>query len=162
MLNLSFQELFLRGIPEGFLIMFAMNIFSNTSIKVKKYIISSLLYAIIVYYIRQLPIQVGVHTILNIFIIIFISSYINRVDMIPAIRSSIMIIILELICETANVFVIKYIFKLDINYIFNNPNTKIFYGIPSLLLFWCFVTIVYLRKNRKSKLKDKKNGKTFG
>ena len=115
MLKLTLLEFFLRGLPEGFLIIFAVYAFSKTVINIKRYIVSSIIFVIAVYLIRLLPIQYGVHTILNIIVIIVLAVNINKIGIIKSIQASIMTIILEFICEGINIFIIKYIFKEDIN-----------------------------------------------
>ena len=44
MLKLTLLEFFLRGLPEGFLIIFAVYVFSKTVINIKRYIVSSIIY----------------------------------------------------------------------------------------------------------------------
>ena len=75
MLRLTAFEFIARVIPEGFVIMLAMIALSNIKLNVKRYIISSLLFAIYVYVGRMLPINYGVHTILDIFVMIILIIY---------------------------------------------------------------------------------------
>lgn len=158
MLKLTLLEFFLRGLPEDFLLTFAVYAFSKTVINAKKYIISSILLTLIVYLIRFLPIQIGVNTILNIFGLIFLTVNINKISIIKSIQACIMTIILEFICEGINMLVIQYIFKLNINSVFKEPTLKILYGIPSLLIFACFITLYYMKKLKKKELGDVFNG----
>ena len=141
MLKLTFLEIFLRGLPEGFLFMFAVYVFSKTVINIKRYILSSIILVGAVYLIRLLPIQYGVHTILGIIVIIVLAVNINKISIIKSIQSSLMAMILEFICEGINVFIIQYIFKADIMYLLSDPSLKILYGIPSLLIFAAIVFI---------------------
>lgn len=158
MLNVSLMEFFFRAAPEEFLLIFAIYAFSKTAINIKKYLISSILFVIIAYSIRFLPIQYGVHTILNLIVVIVLTVNINKIDIIKSIRASIITIILEFICEGINISIIQYIFKLDLNYILNNPILKILYGIPSLLIFACVTILYYFRALRKKELRDVFNG----
>lgn len=158
MLNLSIQELFFRVIPEEFLFILAIYSFSKTTINIKKYAISSIMLSIIAYLVRLLPIQYGVHTILGIIAILVIAVNIMKIDIIQAIRASIITMIIEFICEVINIFIIQYILKKDINYIFNDPNLKIVYGIPSLIIFAFIITIYYIRAFVKKELKGVING----
>ena len=158
MLKLTLLEFFLRGLPEGFLLIFAVYAFSKTVINIKKYIISSIIFVIAVYLIRLLPIQYGVHSILNIIVIIVLTVNINKIGIIKSIQASIMAMILEFICEGINMFVIQYIFKVDINYLLSDPSLKILYGIPSLLIFAVTVFTYYFWLARRKKLSEVVNG----
>ena len=158
MLKLTLLEFFLRGLPEGFLLIFAVYAFSKTAINIKKYIVTSIIYVIAVYLIRLLPIQYGVHSILNIIVIIILSVNINKISIIKSIQASIMAMILEFICEGINVFVIQYIFKVDIKYLLTDVSLKILYGIPSLLIFVATVSTYYFWLGRRKKLSEVVNG----
>lgn len=154
MLSLSFQEFFLRVIPEEFLFIFAVYAFSKTMINIKKYFMASGLLVVIAYLIRLLPIQYGVHTIIGIVAMIAISTNINRINIIKAIQASIGVIIIEFLCEGINILIIQYVLKKDINYVFSNPNEKILYGIPSMSIFACVVILYYWRALKRNELKD--------
>lgn len=158
MLKLTLLEVFLRALPEGFLLIFAVYAFSKTVISVKKYIISSIIYVIAIYLIRLLPIQYGVHTILNIIVIIVLAVNINKIVIIKSIKASIMAMILEFICEGINVFIIQHIFKRDIVYVLGIPLLKIIYGIPSLVIFATTVFTYYFYLSRRKKLSEVTNG----
>lgn len=153
MLKVTPMEFFVRGIPEAFLFFFAVYAFSKIFINIKRYIISSVLYGVMVYIVRFFPIHYGVHTIINVFIIIILAVNINKIDLIEAIRSAIMIIILQFICEGINVLIIQYVFKVDISYVFNDPALKILYGIPAVLIFLFVVIWYYITLLKRKELK---------
>lgn len=153
MLKLTLMEFFVRGLPEAFLFMFGVYAFSKGLINIKKYIISSVLYGFMAYMVRFLPIHYGVHTILNVFIIITLAVNINNIDLIASIRSAITVIILQFICEGINVLIIQYIFDVDINYVFNDPVLKTLYGIPSIIVFAIVAIAYYIRLSRRKELK---------
>lgn len=158
MLKLTLLEFFFRGIPEEFLIIFAVYAFSKTTVNIKKYIISSIFLVITIYFIRFLPIQYGVNMILGLITIIVLTVNINKIDIVKAIKASIIAITLECICEAINIFIIQYIFKIDVNYVFKEPTLKIVLGIPSLLIFAFFVTTYYIIMSRRKELRDTFNG----
>lgn len=153
MLKLTWVEFFARDIPEAFLFIFAAYAFSKNAINIKKYLLSSVLLAVMVYFIRLLPIQYGVNTILSIIVIIVIIVNINQIDTIKSIKAVVITVILEFICEGINIFIIQSILKLNMNYIFNNAVLKILYGIPSLLLFGCIIAIYYFKLLKRKELK---------
>lgn len=161
MLKLTLLEVFLRVLPEEFLIIFAVYAFSKTVFNVKRYIITSILLLIAVYIIRLLPIQYGVHTILNIIVIIVLAINISKISIIKSIQASIMAVVLEFICEGINMFIIQYILKVNVVNILSNTSLKILYGIPSLVIFATTVCIYYFYLCRRKKLNEVKNGENI-
>ena len=161
MLKLTLLELFLRGLPEGFLLIFAVYVFSKAVIDKKRYITSSIIYVIAVYLIRLLPIQYGVHTILSIIVIIVLAVNISKISIIKSIQACIMAMIFVFVCEGINMIIIKYIFKADIVHILSEPSLKILYSIPSLLIFAAIVFTYYFWLPRRKKLSEVKNGEVI-
>ncbi len=153
MLQITWFEFIVRGIPEAFLFVLAVYAFSKTKINIKKYLLSVLLFSISVYLIRLLPIQYGIHTILNLIALIILSSSINKIDIIKSIQGGIIIIILGFIFEGINAFFIQVVLKIDLNGIMNNPTLKTLYGLPSLLFPVIFVVIYYLRLSKRKELR---------
>ncbi|MCB2305543.1 hypothetical protein LGL08_04885 [Clostridium estertheticum] len=158
MLRLTLLEMFLRSLPEEFLIIFAVYVFSKTVINVKKYIISSMFFVIAVCLIRLLPIQYGVHTILNVIVIIILTTNVNKISIIKSIQASIMAVILEFVCEGINVFIVHYAFKVNVKYAFSERLLKIIYSIPSLVIFAAIIFTYYFYLVRKNKLSEVMNG----
>ncbi|NNU77483.1 hypothetical protein [Clostridium estertheticum] len=161
MLRLTLLEVVLRSLPEEFLVIFAVYVFSKTVINIKRYIISSIIYLFAVYAIRLLPIQYGVHTILNIIIIIVLTDNISKISIIKSIKASIMAVILLFICEGINVFIIQHIFKADVRSVLSHTVTKILYGIPSLLIFAVIVFTYYVYLARGKELKEVIDGENI-
>lgn len=158
MLKLTLLDIFLRGLPEEFLIIFAVYAFSKTAVNIKRYIISSLIFTIAIYFIRLLPIQYGVHIIISIIVIIVLTVNINKISIIKSIQACIMTVILEFICEGINMFIIQHVFKVDIVYMLTDPSLKILYGIPSLVIFATIVSTYYFYLAKRKKLKEIING----
>ena len=82
MLKMTSAEFILRLLPEAF-------IFSKTRINKSKYLLSSFLLGLSVFIIRMLPINYGVHTILNIIMLAVIAYSINKIDLTESIKVSI-------------------------------------------------------------------------
>lgn len=152
MLKISFLEFLLRGLPEAFLLIFAIYTFTKSFLQKKSFLFSSLLLGVLVYLIRFLPIHYGVHTLIVIIAMITLSTYINKIDIIKSIKASIVAIILEFFSEGINVFIIQFVFKKDMNLIFSSPLQKTLYGLPSLLIFGLVVMMFYLKLNKKKEL----------
>lgn len=149
MVILTVFEFVARLIPEAFVIILAMIALSNVKLNGKRYIISSLLLAVCEYCIRMLPINYGVPTILDIFIMIIIMRSINKADVILSIRSSLIITIALFICEGINVLLLSLIFKDTLKGMMENTILKTIYGFPSLILFTIITITYYLLNSRK-------------
>lgn len=159
MFKFSWIEFILRSIPEGFLFIFAAYAFTKSAVNPKKYIMSSVIYGILAYAIRFLPIQYGVHSILNIIVIIAIMIFVNKVDTIKAIQAAIIVMILGFVSEGINVFIIQTILKKNLEVIFNNVTLKTLYGVPSLIIYGIIVALYYFRLLKRKELRYISDGK---
>jgi len=151
MLALTAFEFIVRTIPEAFIFIFACYAFSNTKVNTKKYIISSILLAICTYFVRMLPINYGVHTILIIIIQTVILTNMNNIDIIKSVKSTIMTVILILIFEGINMLALNLIFKDGLDSMLSNTTLKTIYGLPSLVCVFITILIYYFIKRNGTK-----------
>lgn len=151
MLKLTAIEFILRTIPEAFVYILAAYLFSNTKINLRRYLAASILLAVVTFIIRMLPINYGVHTILVVITATIILPYINKIDVIQAIKSIIITIICLLIFEGINIQILYIIFKDGLDSIFLNPILKTLYGLPSLICFYIVILSYYLIKRNTVK-----------
>lgn len=141
MLKLSFIELLERGLPEALILIWSCYLLTKTKLKLNKYIITAIIFATLNYFVRYLPIQYGLNTILAFGILIFINIKLTKIPAVKAIKVSFFVLITELICEILNLGIIKYVFKIDIARVFGNSQLKTLDGIPSLILFIIIIII---------------------
>lgn len=149
MLTLTWIELLLGVIPECFVFVYGVHKFSNKPMCTKRVVISALLMALFGYLVRLLPIQFGVHTLIIIMIFIVVSIYINRIEMIKAIASLLLLFIIRLITEWLTFFMLKKMFNISTDDLFHEPVKKVLYTLPSLFMFFAAILVVYFLKNRK-------------
>lgn len=159
MLKITFLEFIIRGIPEGLIFFIAVHAFSKTKIQVRRYLFSSILYSVMVYLIRFLPIQNGVDSILNLIVLIIFAVIGNKIDIVKSIKAAIIIMLFEFILEGANLFAIQFVMKKDMVLIFKDPVIKTIYFIPSLLIFGCIVFGYYIVLLKRKELKNISYGK---
>lgn len=142
MLKLTVFEFIFRTLPEAFLFILVGYAFSKTKINVIRYIISSILYAVAVYFIRLLPINYGIHTILGIICMNILICYVNRIDIILAIKSSIIATIVLFFLEGLNMLTLSFLFKDQLETIMYDSKLKTICGLPSIVCFaiviWCY------------------------
>lgn len=150
MLRLTAFEFIVRAVPEAFVYIFASYALANNKLNTKRYIISSILLATCTYFIRMLPINYGVHTILYIIMQTIILISISKIDIILAIKSSIITTICLFVVELLNLLILNFVFKEQLESIMSNPISKTIYGLPSLVGF-AIVSICYYYLKKKGK-----------
>lgn len=142
MLQISFIQFLGYSIPEAFLIMMAIHLFSGTKINRKRYIISSLLSATFNYVIRFLPIHLGVNTILCMIMAIILNVSINKINIIKSIKFSIFSIVLTGISEILDTLILLAIFGDKLNELMGDPVSKLAFSVTSLVIFIVLVKLV--------------------
>ena len=148
MLKLQPIEFILRAIPESFLVILAIYIFSKTKINKKKYVITSIVFSTILYISRMLPIDYGVHMILSVLALLAIVMLYNKIDAIKGIKSIVFIYLIQLVSELINVVILKLV-NIDLEVLSMDGLYKTILGLPSLIITGVIVLIVYNIKNRK-------------
>lgn len=154
MLKLEPIEYFLRVLPEGFLIIFAIYAFSKIKINKNKFIITSLISSVVFYLIRMLPINYGVHTILSMGFVMLMGVNFNKIELIKVIKSCLIYIITQFASEGVNIFIIQNILKENINEIFLNPISKILYGTPSLVIMFLIIGSYHIYTLKRCEVQD--------
>lgn len=153
MLKLSWLEFVVRTIPEGFLMVLAAHAFSKTKINIKKYFLSSVIFIIMVYLIRLLPIQYGINSILSLIVLIVSMNLINKTDIIKSISAGIIPFILGFLFEGLSIFFMQSVLKMDVNTLMLNGVSRTLVGLPSLGLYAVFVVIYYIILSKQNKLR---------
>lgn len=149
MLALRPIEFILRGLPEGFLVIFAVYVFSKTEIDKKKYLVTSIIFSLIIYIARLLPINYGVHMILSLLSLLLIIISYNKIDAIKGIKSIIFIYLIQLVSELINVFILN-LMNINLEVLSVDPVYKNIVGFPSLIITGLVILIVYkINKNRR-------------
>jgi len=164
MLSATLLEFFLRGIPEGYLFIFAGYTFSKTKLNTKKLIFSGFVLGVIGYLVRFLPISFGVHSVLILIACIVMLNTWHKIPLIKAISAGMIIMIIAFSAEIVNGLLIAVSQGIKIVDIIQNPSVnniefanatqKLIYGLPSLLFMWLVVLVFYVTYKRKDKLID--------
>lgn len=143
MLKLTLLEFFLRVIPEAMTFILGVHAWSKIQIYKKNFLLSSFLLAVGIFMIRMMPISYGIHTLLTIIVVIILMTQLQKIDIVKAIRGSIITIICQFCAEMINAIMITTLFKQDLEMIFEQPLLKIIYGLPSLGIAMGIMLIVY-------------------
>ena len=147
MLRLTWVEFILRNIPEMLILIWGIHIISRKSIDIPKYMLSSIVLAIITFFVRWLPIYFGVHMIINIILIISIMAIIG-IPLIKAIYSTLLMVFMLSLSEFLNSIILSSL-NMNTNINILDPFIKCLYGAPSLAFL--SLLIIILNKILKSK-----------
>ena len=150
MLKVTLIEFILRGIPEAFIHLFAMYAFTGVKLDKRRYVKTGIILAIMMLFIRFLPISYGIHTILIIMAMITLSITLNKLGIIETIRAAIINVIVQFLAEGINMLLIQGMFRKSVQEIVSDPITKVIYGIPSLII-WMLVIFIYYKWIGKKK-----------
>lgn len=142
MLQISLFELAVRGILEGFLFILAVHAFSRTKIDKIPYIISSLIFIAFTYIIRLLNINFGVHTVLNLIVIIGLCVFINRLLLFSVVKGAMLSVLIMFAIEGVNIALLQLVYKDDLVLIIADPYKKTLAGMPGIILFG--ITVIFL------------------
>lgn len=154
-MKLTWIDFFFRLIPETFILIWGICTISNIIISKKTHIIYCILISIEAYVVRLLPIHFGVHIIMNnIFTICLL--IITGISIDIAIRNSLLMMLLLVISEFFNMFILK-ILNVNIEVQFKIPGVESLLLSPSLLLFIlliCFIKFLLRWKAGKINVTD--------
>lgn len=150
MFRLTYVDFFFRLIPESFILMWGIHIFSRKTIDMFKYILLSLILAILCFIIRCLPIYYGVNTDICIMLTIIIVVFIMDIPLIKNVIGTFLLYFMLSLSETINMLLLGSLnINTDISVL--QPLTRCIYGIPSLIIFIISVIILkFILKNKKA------------
>ncbi len=160
----SLTMFLLKGIPEGFLVAWGMHILVGIPIDKKKYLILSLLYVLITYLIRFLPITLGINTVLSLFVMIFSLQMMYHIELSKMPReviASVIILVFIAVSEILNVLLLIMLYgseKADALVNTSNQIMQAIYTIPSTIFLTIFVVSGYFISKAINKKKVEKNG----
>ena len=162
-ISISPIELLIKGTPEGFLFVLAVYILTRTKIDWLKYVIQSLIFIVMTYALRLLPINIGTHTMLSLLALIILFMAFNKVSLqklISAITSVIIIAIIVFISEELNLLLLIAIWgQSKTNALLSGTSIMVsVYEIPSTVIFALVILASYFVLAKIDKNKKVKNG----
>lgn len=143
MFKVSVVQLIVKGIPESLFLMIGLYMFSKTTINKNKYILASVIYMLTTYFIRQLPISFGIHTILTICSAILLAHLICNIEITGCIKSVLIIYLIIIISELINILILQLIFGARVDTLLADQMTKTILGIPSTLMLGLSLFVYY-------------------
>ena len=159
MLKISWIELIIKGIPEGFLDVLAIFFFIRMKFDLVKYFILSVGFIFLNYIIRLLPISFGVNTMLGLLALILLFIIICKAEPSKVIKSVIIMAIFLFISEGINSVILILMFGTEKTMSFvSDPITKSISSIPSTVIFAVIVICSYFVLKKRDEHKKVKNG----
>lgn len=148
MFKLHWIEIFLRLIPEMLLIIWGIYVIARKSINMKIYILSSIIMALVTFFVRMLPIYFGVHTFI-IIILTICAMVITGIPIIKAIYGTLLMFLILTLSEFLNVAILNLL-NINTGIEFANATIKSVLGSPSLIITCLFIiTIRYFIKKKE-------------
>ncbi|WPC43885.1 hypothetical protein [Clostridium sp. JS66] len=148
MLKLTWIEFFFRTIPEMFILIWGIHVISRKSFNIPQYVLSSIVVAILSFFVRWLPIYFGVHMILNIIITISIM-FIIGIPLIKSVYSTLLMCFILSLSEFLNMLILNLL-KINTTIQLLDPVKKCVLEIPSLAITSIFIIIIhYLLKTKE-------------
>lgn len=160
-ISISLIQFLIIGIPQGYLFVLAIFIFTKTKFDIFKYLLLSSVFTIITYLIRFLPISIGVNSMLSLLILIVMFLILYRLDLSKIIKLIVNVILIMLVISASEIINELILENFGVSQKILNasvPLTKSLYMIPSNIMFAVFVLISYLIMKNSSKKEKKIDG----
>lgn len=151
MLQQPIYSLFIRLIPETFLIIYSICLLTNTKIDYKKIFLSAIMGGTGVYIARLLPIHFGVHTILGIILYIVLTVNIFKIDTHKAIAGTLISTVLCFISDVILVVFYTSVLNFSSEMVSSKTLLAVIASIPSLIIFYLILPVVVRVKEMRAK-----------
>jgi len=155
-MKITLLDLILKGIPESAIFMLGIYAFSKTKIIAKQYwsVVSILFVAI--YFIRLLPINYGINTLLSVIVSAILGIAIIRITFLQAIKAALLTTVAVLIGEGVNFYLLQVAYGTQKTLeIIEDPIAKTINTIPSTIVFGLIIfTVYYFNVIRVKGIKD--------
>jgi hypothetical protein len=151
---------FLFGyIMQAFAFILGVFAFNRQKIIVKSYVTVSLLVSVFYFLVRQLPISFGVHTIINLLLLLLVCIFIFKMPIYATIRSTLLVTVFLLASEILNVWLMISIlgrdkFEQEMSVALN----KAIIGLPGSFAFAILILVTYLLSTKSEKNKSENDG----
>lgn len=162
---ISIIQFLIIGIPQGFLLVGWVFVFTKVKFQIHKYILLSAVFTVATYLIRFLPIAVGVNTMLSLLALVLAFQAIYRFNLqvtIKLIVSVISGILVITVAELLNGVLLNILFGQVKAHELTNSGSQVIKSlcfVPSNVLFAMALLILYMALSKKGERKEIGNGK---
>lgn len=161
----SLTMFLIKGIPEGFLVALCMHFLLELKVDIKKYIYISLIYVLVTYLIRFLPITLGINTIIFLFVMIYSFQafyHIGFSKMVREVISALIILVFIAVSEALNFMLLVMLYGPEkANELVGSTSqiSQALYTMPSTVFLAIFTVICYFIIKIIRQIRMKKHGK---
>lgn len=141
--------LLFAGIPENIALATLAFVLAKVELEWKKIFSIGVILALNAYLLRLLPITFGVHTIVNIGLLIVLLSVFTQADLVASVISSFLSILALIVVETLNYIIILPLFNIPIKTVINSPILRILIGLPLVIILFLISYIVKIYQKRE-------------
>ncbi len=142
--------LIIRMIPESILMIKGAQLLAGKKGEMMKVIYSGIFLGTAISLIRKLPISFGVHTILFLFLYIFILLRIFKVEFFKGIGAALVSTLILAFSDTVVTIFYTKVFKLSVEWLYGGSLSAFVLSDLSLLLFISIILFITKLKKRKS------------
>lgn len=149
MLEQPIAALFLRMIPESILVFYASYIIINKKLDNKKILFSGILSGIIMYLVRMLPINFGVHTILGLLAYIGLLSKVHGIELFKSIKLSLTAMVIMFISDSATLYICVNMLNIPQQILFSKSIQSTLLSMLTLIIFSLILVLIKLVKKKR-------------
>lgn len=149
MLQQPIYSLFIRLIPETFLILYSICLLTNSKVDLKKLSIVSIIGGTVVYITRLMPIHFGVHTILSVMFDIFLAVKLIKIEIYKAIAGSLIAVVICFASDIILIFVYTKLFQFGSDIVLGQSALSFIASFPSLIIFYLIIRIIVHFKEKR-------------
>jgi hypothetical protein len=155
-LGIIIFEYVLGYILQGFIFILGIYAYSRLKIEIKKFVLASIVYIIISFVMRILPISFGIHTILDLICLFAIAVLFLKIPAFESIKALLIITIILLMTEFSTVFIMTNIIgQAQFDAMMSDSLYKAILSIPATIFFLSVISISYYIIVCKKKTSEK-------
>ncbi|SHE59240.1 hypothetical protein [Desulforamulus putei] len=133
---------FTLAILEGLSVFFFIFAFARVNWAKKELLLFSIIYAILTFVLRKLPISFGIHSLLLICLVGVFVSYYYKVKLSSSLFSMILVYTVIIMTEILTAFLFSHVFLIQFDIIFHNPLWWFLSGLPHVIFIFIFGLVI--------------------
>ena len=150
-MKLIWYTVLIRAIPEAIGIILLCLAIINEKVDLKSVLKTSLLYGLLAFVLRMLPLKYGINILLIVILETLLISIILKIKIQKAFKGILISIMVVTILEMITLTFIQYILKLNMQTLSSSGVSTMLAGLPSILGVYIIAFIIYKINRKKGK-----------
>ncbi|MGI6712658.1 MAG: hypothetical protein ACOX4L_08080 [Bacillota bacterium] len=142
-MKMTLIRLVLQGIPENIALVTLGFVLVKAKIEWKKIIVLGVILAISAFLVRLLPITFGLHTIINIILMVGFLNYFAKADITKSVVVSLACYIILILLETIIGYIIISFLDISLKTVLKNDFLVVLWGILQVICLFLISHIIY-------------------